>query len=1271
MRRTARFERLEPRDLLTSTSWLGGSGLWDQTTNWTNGVPTASVDATINLASAATITIQPGETVVAQNLALGSNAALSLPGGGDPTNPTSNVISGNAGFESPTASGSTTRASTWGYWGSSYLSSQYAFSGKQSLGVSGGNSGVTQSFSITAGASYTASVYAMTPAANRLSGSIYGELQVLFYDSSNTQISSYSPPNQIDVLDGSSATGGPLTGSVGSDGWNHFFTTVVAPSNAVTAHVQLATYATSGTYGGTVYFDAIQFGPASAGASALNVSSITNNGSITIGPTNRINVSGGFTQNATGTLDVQLGGAPATSSYGSLTITGAAALGGTLKAEVVNSYVPSTTDSFTPVTYASETGGFSATTMPSGTGYQFAGAASFTNVLISAAPSAATTTTVNAGSVLYPVAPNLLGINATWWDQAAVTSQTQQMATAAGLDTYRFPGGSSSDDFHFNVQHNYGDPVAIAVPQFAQFIATAGGSGLVTLDYGSGSPQEAAAELAYLLGLPGDPTTIGNGLEWNDTTSAWQTVNWQTAGYWASLRAASPLAHDDGLNFLRIGRASPFSTITNWEVGNEEYGSWEIDHHGTAGPGGASTGAQHDPATYVAFAQQFATLAASIIKVAGLPGISIGIDSGDPTGGGWTQNVLSDGLAIGFVPAFISDHSYMQAPGSESDAFLLNSTVSNANSELDWTTRYGLYQTLLQQTLGSQASAVKVLATEFNSVYSNPGKQTTSLTNGLFIANSVGSLLDSGYGGGYVWDLRNGWDTGENNSNLLYGWRKAGDYGVLAPNGQNDPPYANTYIAYPSYFAEQLASKIISPGGQVVSATSNYGDLDVYAVAEASGNLDLLVINTNPAAAVTNQFNVAGFQPTGAAQVWQYGKAEDTAQSLSSNGAAALTHTSTTLSLSGANFSYTFPAYSMTVLDLTDSQTLKSVAVSLAANHLATTGIEQFSAVAYDQSGKAMAIQPAFTWSVSGGGQIDSSGNYQPPYTSGSAVIKATAGTVSAQTTETHPGIAQWNTASGGSWTGGTWIGSVSTMAVSSPGSRPLLGDTAQFAGSGGTVNLNGASPNLASISFAGPGGYTIAAGSGGGMLLDNGLSQATIAVSAGSDTIAAPLTVASNLVVTAAAGSILTISGGITGGSNSLTLNGPGKLVLGGSNSFGVTSVVSGTLVVTSAAALPNGSNLTVGANAGQAFAPVVIAAPVAGPAAQSASAAAPGITADARGKAIVAVSQQPLRANRTGSRPAGSGLRRPLKAKTTTTCIGRGTLPLRGIDRGSVRLT
>ena len=170
-----------------------------------------------------------------------------------------------------------------------------------------------------------------------------------------------------------------------------------------------------------------------------------------IGSPDAITVNGAFTQASSGVLDLQLGGSPASSQYGSLTISGAADLAGTLKADLVNGYVPSTTDSFTPITFASESGGFSSFVLPSGSGYQFAGAVSFTNVLLSAAPSTAVTTTVNAAASLHAVAANTLGVNTAYWDSDAVTSQTEQMTSAAGLGLYRFPGGSASDEFHFNV----------------------------------------------------------------------------------------------------------------------------------------------------------------------------------------------------------------------------------------------------------------------------------------------------------------------------------------------------------------------------------------------------------------------------------------------------------------------------------------------------------------------------------------------------------------------------------------------------------------------------------------------------------------------------------------------------------------------------------------------------------------------------------------------------------------------------------------------------
>jgi alpha-N-arabinofuranosidase len=562
------------------------------------------------------------------------------------------------------------------------------------------------------------------------------------------------------------------------------------------------------------------------------------------------------------------------------------------------------------------------------------------------------TVTINATQVARTVSTDLLGVNVAWWDTNLNTAQTAQMVQAAGLTMFRFPGGSSSDDFHFNAPPTYNGEGTDG--SMAEFIDSVNGIGLATVDYGSGSPQEAAAFLAYLEAPVGNTTTIGDGQEWNDTTSAWQTVNWQTAGYWANLRASAPLAQDDGLNFLRLDHPAPFN-IPYWEVGNEEYGSWEIDHHT----------AQHDPATYIAFAKQFATYAAQID-----PNISIGLNVGSPGSdyNNWTDNILAQSKAQGFMPGFLSDHNYMQNPGNEGDSNLLLDTVTDPNSPDDWAVRAAAYETDLINELGPAGYNVQLLATEFNSVSYNPGKQTTSLVNGLFVADSLGALLETPYNAADVWDLRNSFSTGNNNSPSLYGWRQGGDYGLLG-SPPDSPPATGTYIPYPTYFAEQLASQIIQTGGQVVDATSDNTALSAYAVLEANGDLDLLVINkSGPASsdAVTEQFQFSGFQPQGNAEVWQYGEAQDTAQSQSSTGQSALANFTTTLSLNGSSFSYTFPAYSMTVLQLKNSTGAGGPTIVTAAAATPNPVVGTTTALSVSASDPAGASALTYAWAAVG-----------------------------------------------------------------------------------------------------------------------------------------------------------------------------------------------------------------------------------------------------------------------------------------------------------------
>ncbi len=143
------------------------------------------------------------------------------------------------------------------------------------------------------------------------------------------------------------------------------------------------------------------------------------------------------------------------------------------------------------------------------------------------------------------------------------------MTTALGTPSMRLGGSSIDKNWHFNV-NNTGSTLG----QQALFMAAHGSAGYITVNYGTASPQEAAAELAYLNGSTTDNTVIGTGEQWNATNSTWVDVDWGKVSDWAKLRAAAPLATDDGKNFLRLNHPASLG-FHYWGVGNEIYGTWE------------------------------------------------------------------------------------------------------------------------------------------------------------------------------------------------------------------------------------------------------------------------------------------------------------------------------------------------------------------------------------------------------------------------------------------------------------------------------------------------------------------------------------------------------------------------------------------------------------------------------------------------------------------------------------------------------------------------
>jgi autotransporter-associated beta strand protein len=81
---------------------------------------------------------------------------------------------------------------------------------------------------------------------------------------------------------------------------------------------------------------------------------------------------------------------------------------------------------------------------------------------------------------------------------------------------------------------------------------------------------------------------------------------------------------------------------------------------------------------------------------------------------------------------------------------------------------------------------------------------------------------------------------------------------------------------------------------------------------------------------------------------------------------------------------------------VTVAQTPTAMTVSPGTATVATGATQQFTATMTDQFGAVMSTQPSFTWSVSGGGTVSTSGLFTAPTTTGSSTVTASGGGLSA-----------------------------------------------------------------------------------------------------------------------------------------------------------------------------------------------------------------------------------------------------------------------------------
>ena len=392
------------------------------------------------------------------------------------------------------------------------------------------------------------------------------------------------------------------------------------------------------------------------------------------------------------------------------------------------------------------------------------------------------------------VTDQLLGMNLpSWYDVFSNAGGINAAFAEAGIKVIRWPGGSWSDAYHWG--QGGGLP----------FMCNTTGSGTGWGGYGtfaqfaSSIVQAGNYDLALTANYGSNATCTGGG----DPAEA---------AAWVAE------AVKDGVHASHV------------TVGNEEYGSWEYDLHAK----------QHDPATY-ASTMIGAGGYYSRIKAAdssALVGVLVDADRSSS----WDRTVLAN--AKGSYD-FVEYHFYPQAPGSESDTYLVHQGALDLAANLNY---------LKSELATAGVPNTPIYVGEMGSVFTTPGKQSWSITQGLYAGQTLGEMMNSGVVRATWWigfgncDQNAQGGAAGNMSSSLYGWQTFGAYNVFS-DGPTDGPCGvgsgPLGTMSPTARAFQLFSHVAVTGETVLTASvSGMPDIRAYA-ATHSGGTALVLFNLN------------------------------------------------------------------------------------------------------------------------------------------------------------------------------------------------------------------------------------------------------------------------------------------------------------------------------------------------------------------------------------------------------------------------------------------
>jgi hypothetical protein len=295
-------------------------------------------------------------------------------------------------------------------------------------------------------------------------------------------------------------------------------------------------------------------------------------------------------------------------------------------------------------------------------------------------------------------------------------------------------------------------------------------------------------------------------------------------------------------------------TPSHVTVGNEEYGSWEYDLHSTP----------NDPTIYAAAVVGSSGYYQSIKAASPNTLVGVDVDADDATGG-WDNTVLAN--AKGSYD-FVEYHYYPETPGQESDTFIVQQAAqeltTNINTLRSEMTKWGIPDT-------------PIYVGEIGGAYTNPGKQSWSITQGLYAGQVLGEMMNDGVSRLTWWiGFGNCNGTSGNDSTSLYGWQDFGAYNVFSdgPSDTSCPGAGPIGTMSPTARAFQLFSQMAVNGQTVLTATvaGDTTDVRAYAATNPTGTA-LLLFNDNESTSQQVLVTLSGKSASSSVNVTTYDKA--------------------------------------------------------------------------------------------------------------------------------------------------------------------------------------------------------------------------------------------------------------------------------------------------------------------------------------------------------------------------------------------------------------